>query len=318
MIGCSTDGSSSSIQVPGSQVKLDRTCRRTPWLRAYSTERISGFGQPAAHISSISSNETAVQAAGARHRPRGSAVNTPGTSVYNSQALAPRAAARATAVVSEPPRPRKVTLLSVDTPWAPPTTGTRPAATASRMRRGPNVEDLGPGVLGVGDNPGLAAGEGVCRHAEVVQGHGQQGHGLALAGGDEHVHLPARAGGRHLGGQIEQLVGLLAHGADDHDDLVAAPPGPGHVVGHAAYAIGVGDRGAPELLHEQLTHDSQGYQRLLGSRPALRRIPLAARDGLASHGAQRQTSSATRGSLSPSSRAPPGSGEVPEAQAVPA
>ena len=98
-------------------------------------------------------------------------------------------------------------------------------------------------------------------HPEVVQGHGQQGHGLALAGGDQHVHLPARAGGRDLGGQVEQLVGLLAHGADDDDHLVAAPAGPGHVVGHGAYAIGVGDRGAPELLHEQLTHDRRGYQR---------------------------------------------------------
>ena len=45
-------------------------------------------------------------------------------------------AARATAVVSEPPRPRNVISRSVDTPWAPPTTATWPSAIASLMRSG--------------------------------------------------------------------------------------------------------------------------------------------------------------------------------------
>ena len=39
MIGCSIEGSSSVTQVPGSQVKLERTCSGTPWLRANSTDR---------------------------------------------------------------------------------------------------------------------------------------------------------------------------------------------------------------------------------------------------------------------------------------
>ena len=42
----------------------------------------------------------------------------------------------ATAVVSEPPRPRKVTSWSVDTPCAPPMTGTRPASITLRSRSG--------------------------------------------------------------------------------------------------------------------------------------------------------------------------------------
>ncbi len=79
MMACSMD-SSSVTQVPTSQVKLERTCRRTPWLRANSTERMAGFGQPAAVISSSSSNEMwcILRASGTR---RGSAVNTPDTSV---------------------------------------------------------------------------------------------------------------------------------------------------------------------------------------------------------------------------------------------
>ena len=43
MTACSmpsrSNSSSGTTQVPGSQVKLDRTCTRTPWLRANSTDR---------------------------------------------------------------------------------------------------------------------------------------------------------------------------------------------------------------------------------------------------------------------------------------
>ncbi len=38
--------------------------------------------------------------------------------------------------MSVPPRPRKVISRSTDTPWAPPTTGTRPASSALRTRSG--------------------------------------------------------------------------------------------------------------------------------------------------------------------------------------
>ncbi len=79
-MACSMDGSSSCTQVPGSQVNADRMCRRTPHVRANSTERMAGLGQPQAVISSISSKLTVAmrRAAGTS---RGSAENTPGTSV---------------------------------------------------------------------------------------------------------------------------------------------------------------------------------------------------------------------------------------------
>ena len=129
-MACSILGSSSVTHVPSCQVNADRTCSRTPWVRAYSTDRIAGFGQPVAVISSNSSKET-VFIFLAEGTTRGSVVNTPVTSVYNSQTSAFSACAKATAVVSDPPLPRKVTSLSVETPWDPPTTATLPASTAS-------------------------------------------------------------------------------------------------------------------------------------------------------------------------------------------
>ena len=83
MIACSMPASlvpNSVIHVPGSHVKLDRTCSGTWWLRANSTERSASTRPPVAAISNISSNDTR----GSRRAVgtiRGSAVNTPETSV---------------------------------------------------------------------------------------------------------------------------------------------------------------------------------------------------------------------------------------------
>src|SRR5690554_1596749 len=57
---------------------------------------------------------------------RGSAVNTPGTSLKMSMRSTPRATPSTAAVVSLPPRPRVVTWPSSVTPWNPATTATRP------------------------------------------------------------------------------------------------------------------------------------------------------------------------------------------------
>ncbi len=98
--------------------------------------------------------------------------------------------------MSEPPRPRKVTSRSVDTPWDPATTGTLPGGQRLAEAVGPDLEDLGLGVVGVGDDAGLAAGERDRRHAEVGEGHAQQGHRDALAGGEQHVDLARRLDAR--------------------------------------------------------------------------------------------------------------------------
>ena len=80
MIACSIRSSSSVIHVPVSSVNEERTWTFTPWLRAYSTERSCSTLAPLAASSSISSYETAwsLRASGTI---RGSAVNTPATSV---------------------------------------------------------------------------------------------------------------------------------------------------------------------------------------------------------------------------------------------
>ena len=77
---CSIDGSSSTTQVPGSQVKLLRTWSGTPWFRANSTDRSWSTRPPVAAISSISSKLMRVNRR-ASGTTRGSALKTPVTSV---------------------------------------------------------------------------------------------------------------------------------------------------------------------------------------------------------------------------------------------
>ena len=78
--GRSIVSSSPTTTVPGLSVNDERQWIRTPWLRAYSTERSCSTLAPEAAISSISSKETtgSLRASGTM---RGSAENTPSTSV---------------------------------------------------------------------------------------------------------------------------------------------------------------------------------------------------------------------------------------------
>ena len=78
--GCSIVSSSPMTKVPGLGSKLDRQWIRTPCVRAYSTERNCSTLAPEAAISSISSKLT-IGSLRALGTTRGSAVNTPATSV---------------------------------------------------------------------------------------------------------------------------------------------------------------------------------------------------------------------------------------------
>src|SRR6266542_6488958 len=135
MIACSIRTSSSVTHVPASSPNEDRTWIVTPYRRAYSTERACRTLAPDAASSSISSYDTACSIL-ASGTTRGSAVKTPGTSVQISQNSEPSAAAKATAVVSDPPRPSVVTSEAVDTPWNPATITMFCLSRASRMRPG--------------------------------------------------------------------------------------------------------------------------------------------------------------------------------------
>ena len=72
--------SSAITRVPVPSAKLLRQWMRTPWLRAYSTERSCRTLAPEADISSISSCET-VGSLRAPGTILGSALKTPATSV---------------------------------------------------------------------------------------------------------------------------------------------------------------------------------------------------------------------------------------------
>ena len=80
MMACSMSLSSLWTSVPRSHVNAERTSRSTPWVRAYSTDRMAGLGQPLAVISSSSSKLTR-SIFRASDTTRGSVVNTPDTSV---------------------------------------------------------------------------------------------------------------------------------------------------------------------------------------------------------------------------------------------
>ena len=71
--GCSIVSPSATTTVPGASSNDERQWIRTPWLRAYSTERNCSTPAPEAAISSISSNET-VASLRASGTIRGSAV----------------------------------------------------------------------------------------------------------------------------------------------------------------------------------------------------------------------------------------------------
>ena len=115
---------------------------------------------------------------------------------------------------------------------------------------GRDVEDLGLAVDVVGDHAGLRAGERPGREAEVGDRHRNQRHRDPLARGQQHVELTRRRQRAHLGGEIEQLVGAVAHGGDRDDDVVAGLLGVGDATGHALDGVGVGQRRAAVLLHD--------------------------------------------------------------------
>ncbi len=62
----------------------------------------------------------------------------------------------------------------------------------------------------------------------------------------------SRAGGWSVicAGQVDQQVGVVAHGADDHHHLVAFLLGANGLAGRGQDLLAVGDAGAAELLHD--------------------------------------------------------------------
>ena len=74
---------------------------------------------------------------------------------------------------------------------------------------------------------------------------------IALADRDQHVELARLRARRDLVGEVEQLVGVLAHRRYDADDARARSLGGDEALGDAADLLGVGDRRAAELHHDR-------------------------------------------------------------------
>jgi hypothetical protein len=125
-------------------------------------------------------------------------------------------------------------------------TGRQGLAQAVRL----DLEDLGPGVVVVGDDADLAAGERGRVHAQLGQRHAQERHGDPLPGADEHVVLPGRLDAAHAVRQVDQVVGGLAHGAHHGHHVGSLASGAGDVIGHGADAVRVPDRGSSEFLDD--------------------------------------------------------------------
>ena len=124
---------------------------------------------------------------------------------------------------------------------------------------GQHADDGGLAVLGVGEDAGLGAGVGARRDAELGDGHGEQGHGDALTGGQQDVHLAGGGVGGQGGGLVEELVGRVPHRGDDDDDRVTGLAGGDDAPGDAPHRVDVADGRAAVLL------DDQCHKALLGS-----------------------------------------------------
>ena len=180
-------------------------------------------------------------------------------------------------MVSDPPRPSVVMSRSVDTPWNPATTGTFPAARASRSRsartsrilaRVWSVSVMIPAWLPVNDAASTP------RSASAMH---EQGHGDPLAGADQHVVLAGRLDALTASARRIRSSVVLPMALTTATTSVALAPGPGDVIGHGADPVGVADRGPTEFLDDQWHRNELLAPRVATGPPERRRSNGAAR-----------------------------------------
>ena len=97
----------------------------------------------------------------------------------------------------------------------------------------------------------LPAGQGDHRIAHGLDGHGAQGTGDLLAGGQEHIHLPL--GGLRVDFRrfINQVVGGVSLGGEDRDDVIAFAVRLGDDTRHVANPVRIRHRGPAKFLYDQ-------------------------------------------------------------------
>ena len=116
---------------------------------------------------------------------------------------------------------------------------------------GRDVDDLGLAMAAGGDHTRLRTGERLGFRAEGADCHRDQRVRDALTRGEQHVHLAGRRRRADLLGEVEQLVGGVAHRRHHDHHVVARLTGRDDALGHSADPFGVANRGAAVLLHDQ-------------------------------------------------------------------
>ena len=111
--------------------------------------------------------------------------------------------------------------------------------------------DAGVAVGRVGAEARLPPGQGDHRIAHGLDGHGAQGAGDLLPGGQQHIHLPLGGVGVDLRRLGDEIVGGVPLGGEHRHHLMAPAVGLGDDAGHVADAVGVRNRAPAEFLYNQ-------------------------------------------------------------------
>lgn len=84
-----------------------------------------------------------------------------------------------------------------------------------------DLQDARLVVRAVGEDPHLVTGVGHRRNTALDQGHGQQGDGHLLAGGDDHIQFTRNRLIADLLGQVDQAIGFTAHRRQYNHQVIA-------------------------------------------------------------------------------------------------
>ena len=236
--------------VPGSQVKLERTWSGMWWFRANSTERRARTLPPGGgHLEHLLEGDPR-DPVRRRHDTRVGGEDPRDVGVDLAHVRLEGSGERDGCRVRAAPAEGGHVPLARD---ALEPGHDRDDALGERLAEpvSPHLQDASLGVGGVGDDARLAARERGGRHAELGERHAQKGHRDPLARGKQHVELTARPHTAHVLGEADEPVGGLAHGAYDDNHVLAAAARAGDVVRHGPDTVGVADRRAAELLHNE-------------------------------------------------------------------
>ena len=253
-IGCSIVSSSETTSVPGPSSNELRQWMRTPWFRAYSTERSWRTPAPEADISSISSNESDRELARVRADPGVGGEDAGDVRVDLADRGAERGRERDRGGIGAAAAERRDVEAVAGDPLEPGDEDDAVGLERLADAVGANLEDPGLGVGRVGDDPRLRAGERDGGVAHVVNRHRAERAGDPLADREQHVHLALVGTLGDLVGHGDEVVGGLPPRREHGHDLVARFARGHDPLRGAAQVLGLGDGRAPELHDDGFRH----------------------------------------------------------------